>query len=156
MSKNRKKLDKYITRSSINDITIKYGKETFNFNLVEELSINENKINEELKEQPSYYGFLLLLQSRLLTVKEDTQRQADSKYASKYLKASEKKNPNTGRNYSDKAAIQIALADEGYNLAVKRALQAKQDYNIITSCVRSFEQRAHLIQSLAANQRREQ
>jgi len=153
MSKGRK-ISKY-TNSSITDVKIRFNGETFKFNLAEELSINEAKLNDELKEQPSYYGFMKMLQARLLTVKEDLERQADKTYASKYLKAAEAINPTTNRVYSDKAAIQKALANEDYNKILEKSIKAKEDYNIVDACVRSFEQRASLIQTLAANMRRE-
>lgn len=150
-----KKLKDISKTSKVNEIRIKYDGEIFKFNLGEELSINTTKINTELKEQPSYYGFLLLLRNRLLTQKEDLERQADKRYAHIYLKTAEKINPKTNRPYSDKAAIQTAIEDEQYNIARTKFIQAKQNYNDINSCVISFEQRAQLIQSLSANLRNE-
>jgi len=141
--------------SKVNEIKIKYEGETFRFNLNEELSINTAKINTELKEQPSYYGFLLLLRNRLLTQKEDLERQSDKRYAHVYLRTAEKINPKTNRPFSDKAAIQTAMEDTEYNNIRTKFIQAKQNYNDINSCVVSFEQRAQLIQSLSANLRNE-
>lgn len=150
-----RKLKSLATKSKVNDIKIKYDGETFSFNLGEELSINPEKINQELKEQPSYYGFLLLLRNRLLTLKEDLERQSDKRYAHVYLKSCDKTNPKTNRPYSDKAAIQMAIEDESYNDARVKFLKAKQNYNDINACVTAFEQRATLIQSLSANLRNE-
>ena len=61
-----KNLKKYSNSSSLMNIKIKYGEEIFKFNLKEELEINEDKINSELKEQPSIYGFLTLLHKKLM------------------------------------------------------------------------------------------
>lgn len=150
-----RKLKEIASKSKINEIKIRYQGETFKFNLNEELSINPHKISQELKEQPGYYGFLLLLRNRLLTIKEDLERQKDKTYAHVYLTFSEKTNPKTNRPYSDKAAIQKALDSTKYNDAVEKYLKAKQDYNDINSCVSSFEQRANMIQTLSANIRNE-
>lgn len=143
------------SNSKVNEIKIKYGGETFKFNLNEELSINTNKLNQEIKDQPSYYGFLLLLRNRLLTIKEDLERQKDKVYAHQYLKTCDKINPSTNRPYSDKAAIQKALASVEYNSISKEYFKARQDFNDINSCVTAFEQRSSLIQSLSANLRHE-
>ena len=62
MSKRLKILAK---NSSLTNISIQYGKEKIKFNLYEELIVNESRINEELKNQPSYYGFLSLLAVKL-------------------------------------------------------------------------------------------
>lgn len=150
-----KRIAKYSRKSSITQVKIKYGSEVFRFNLTDELSISELKINEELKEQPSYYGFLKMLQARLLTVKEDTEAESNKAYSSAYLKACETRNPNTNRNYSDKTAREIAIANDNYNKKLKQSIKAKEDYNLIDACVKAFEQRASLIQTLAANMRKE-
>lgn len=152
---SKKTLKDISSTSKINDIYIKYDGETFKFNLNKELSISPDKINKELTEQPSYYGFLLLLRNRLLAIKEDLEREADKVYASKYLSTCDKINSKTNRPFSDKAAIQMALASGSYNLAKDKAIKAKQNFNDINSCVTAFEQRATLIQSLAANIRNE-
>jgi hypothetical protein len=150
-----KRLGEISAKSKVNEIKIKYNGETFRFNLNEELSINPKKLNEELKEQPSYYGFLLLLRNRLLTTKEDLEIQKDKVYAHNYLKTSDAINPSTNRPYSDKAAVQKALSAKSYIEASQSFLKAKQDYNDINSCVMAFEQRSSLIQSLSANVRAE-
>jgi hypothetical protein len=149
------KLSKIVSESKVNDITIKHDGETFKFNLAEELSINPNKINSQIKEQPSYYGWLLLLRNRLMVHKKDLERQVDKVYSKEYLKYSDKVNPKTNRPFSDKACIQKALASDDYNDIKKKFLNAEKNYNDINSCVIAFEQRATLIQTLAANQRKE-
>ena len=153
--KDKSKLIDIVKNSKINEIKIKYDGETFRFNLREELSITPSKINAEIKEQPGYYGWLLLLRNRLLTVKDDLERQVDKVYAKHYLKTCDEINPKTNRPYSDKAAIQKALATEEYNDIKAKSIKAKQSYNDINSCIMAFEQRSNLIQTLAANLRKE-
>lgn len=137
------------------DIKLKYNGETFKFNLYEELSINPEKINHELKEQPSYYSFLLLLQSKLLVLKEDKEREMEKAYAKEYSNLAVKINPQTNRVFSDKLAKELSIATERYQKANIEYLTAKNDYGIIQSAVKGFEQRFSLIQTLSANLRRE-
>lgn len=150
-----KKLDKYLRKSSIDEVVLDYKGEKFIFKLSEELQINEKKINSEIKDQPSYYGFLKLLQSKLISEKEDNERKVDYIYARLYKLNSEKINPKTKRFFSDKAVIQLVLQNDKYNKALKKAIKSREDLNIINSCVRAFEQRAELIQTISANLRRE-
>jgi hypothetical protein len=149
------RLNKIVKDSKINEIRIKYDGELFKFNLSSELSITEEKINSELKEQPAYYGWLLLLRNRLLTQMEDLEREVDKIYAHIYLSQSDKINPKTNRPFSDKAAIQKALSSEKYNSMKAKLIKAKLNYNDIVACVKAFEQRASLIQTLASNLRKE-
>lgn len=154
MARSEKRLSKLAIKTSITKVNIQYGKEIIKFDLTDELTISESNINRELKEQPTHYGFLTMLQTKLLTYKEYMEAKADKIYASKYLKACETKNPKTGKPYADKTASQMAKANENYVEAVKAAIKAKEDYNIITSCVKSFEQRSEIIRTLSANVRK--
>lgn len=150
-----KKLKAYVEKSNLMDIKLKYNGETFKFNLHTELSINPDRINQELKEQPSHYSFLLLLQSKLLVTKEDREREMNKAYAKEYSRLCEKVNPKTGRAYSDKLAKELAISSDKYQDTYKDYLTAKNDLGIIASAVRGFEQRFSLIQTLSANLRRE-
>lgn len=150
-----KKLRSLVKNSSLMEVKVKYNDETFRFNLNDELSINIDKINSELTEQPSYYSFLTLLQSKLIVFKEDCEREVDKIYAKKYSRLCEKINPNTNRIYSDKLAKELAIASEEYQKAFKKMLSAKNDVGIIQACVKGFDQRFSLIQTLSANLRKE-
>ena len=144
-----------VKSSKVNEIVIKYGKETFKFNLNEELSINPEKIMKELQEQPSKYGFLLLLRNRLLTLKEDKGRELDKLDSRLYMKFCNEVNPKTNRPYSDKNAKEMVYGNKKYNEAKIEHIQSIQNYNDINACVYAFEQRASLIQTIAANLRAE-
>lgn len=148
-------LKEIVRKSKVNEISIKYEKEHFQFNLNEELSINPDKITKELQEQPSYYGFLLLLRNRLLTVKEDKLRQLEKIESQLYMKYCSKINGKTNRPYSDKNAKEMVYANDKYNDAKISHIKAIQNYNDINACVMAFEQRATLIQSISANLRNE-
>ena len=148
-------LKEIVKKSKVNKVKLKHGGETFEFNLHEEVSISPSKIQRELQDQPGYYGFLLLLRSRLLTIKEDREREKDKIHSSIYLKACDQINPKTNRPYSDKAAVHKATSSKGYNDAAEKFIKAKHEYNIINSCVMAFEQRSSLLQTLAANIRKE-
>jgi len=149
-------LQKYATKSKLMDIKIVYQGERIKFNLFEELVINENKVNSELKDQPGYYGFLLLLHKKLIRVSEDKKIEADKLWGKSFTDWKGEKDTATGRPHSKEMAKEMANQDEPWLKAISNYFKAKEQAGIIDSCVRSFEQRGHLIQSIAANLRKEQ
>lgn len=150
----RKKIEGY-TQSKVTDIKIKYDGEVFRFNLGKELSINQDRLNDELISQPSYYGFLIMLQNKLLIVKEDKERIMEKTFAKEFKKLLSSVNPNTNRNYSEKLAKELVLSSDNYDKTRIQFIKAKSDYLIMVSAVRAFEQRSSLVQTLSANTRSE-
>jgi len=149
-----RKLSKYIKRTPLMDIRVKYEAETFRFNLFEELVIDENKLNTELKEQPSYYGFLGLLLVRLQRTKDDNEAELSKKEAQLYIAFKTELNPNTHRENSNDLAQALVIADESYQKLLSKLNKIKEDVGIIKQCVSSFEQRSSLLQSISANHRK--
>jgi hypothetical protein len=149
------KIGRYASTSNLMEIAIHYGNEKFRFNLFEELVVNENKINTELKEQPSCYGFISMLQKKLIRRMKDKEKEKDKVYGKLYLKYRSELCSETGRYYSDDMAKQKVIIHNDYQKAVEELIIAEEEVGIITSCVRSFEQRSDLIQTISANLRRE-
>lgn len=151
----KKKILRYSKKSSVLDVSIKYGGEIIRFNLGNELKIDEGRINDELMEQPSYYGFLTLLNNRLERVENDKKAEL-SKISSKLLiEFKQEKDPTTGRGYSNEVAKALVENQKEYQEALEDYHKAKENKGIISSCVESFNQRSYLLQTLSANVRRE-
>lgn len=148
-------IKKQITKSSILDISIRYKGDRIKFNLGEELVIDENQINKELKEQPSYYGFLLVLCSKLRRVRDDLKAQHKKVYYKKYIYHKSQTNTESGRITSNDLAEALANNEPDFQAALDKYNKAEEQLGTIESCVRSFEQRSHLIQSISANLRDE-
>ena len=137
------------------EIDIKFGAEQFHFNLHQELIVNEGVINKEIKEQPNAYAFLAMLHKKLIRTKAEAEAQMEKKYAEIYKKYKEKTNPDTGRIYDKEYAHHIAIANPAYQAKLEKFIEASANVNDIEVCVKSFEQRANLIQTLSANIRKE-
>lgn len=140
--------------SRLLDIRVSYNGEKFRFNLFEELAISEEKINSEIKNQPSNYGFLLLLSQRLKTeffkLKEDRKRLGGKLF----LEAKQSSGTN-GRAYNDDMAKAYVESNPKYVKLTQQCVQAKDDADIIWAAVKAFEQRASLIQTISSNKRNE-
>lgn len=140
--------------STILNVRVKYGKEMVSFNLGTELKIDENKINQHLKTQPVYYGFCLMLHKKLTTKFEETKMERKRVYGRLFLSAKENKVMN-GRPYSDDAAKVYVESHKSYLAATSACIKAKDDADALFTCIRAMEQRAFLLQSLSANNRKE-
>ena len=148
-----KKLIQYATRSNLMDINVSYGKEDFSFNLSGELAIDENIINREVKEQPSSYAFLNMLYKKLIRAFKEAEKKMERKYSQLFLKYKQEKE-DSGRslnNDSVKAKINI---DPVYNELWNEFIEAEHQAMVLEVCVKAFEQRVNLIQTLSANLRK--
>lgn len=148
------KLETY-SISPINRITIKYGKEEIRFNLWDELKISEQRINIELKKQPSKYGFLLMLYGKLKTQFELEKSDRRAVYGRLWAKAKKRISSSTHRVYSDDAAEIWVEAHKEYRMATARCIHAKDKVDQLWAAVKAFEQRKDVIQSLSSNIRNE-
>jgi len=151
----KKKLKRIIKRSPITDVSINYGGDKIKFNLVDELKIVQQNINDELKEQPSYTGFLGLLLVKLNTIKLDREAQLIKTENELFIEFKEDVDPNTSKPYSNDLAMSYARSEDAYQEALKEYHKALENHDIIEKCVNSFNSRAFLIQTLSANTRDE-
>jgi hypothetical protein len=147
-----RKLKEY-RRSSVNRISINYGGEKITFSLWNEVKIDEAAIERELKDQPSHYGFLLLLQKKLNTRFEQLKRARERRYGRLLIKAKEKRvGP---RLMNDETAKAWVVSRKSYVKITNMCIKAKDDADTIYAAVRAFEQRKDLLQTISSNRRRE-
>lgn len=136
------------------NVSISYQGDVIKFNLFEELMISESKINQEIKDQPSYQGFLgnLLahLEKKMLDEKH-TLKNYHSKYYEMYKKTNDK---STGRPLSNDRVESKIILKPKYDKQMQKVNRLKFEIQIIENCVKSFDARKDLIQSLSANVRR--
>lgn len=141
-------------KSKILDIRIKYNGELVVFNLASELRINPDIINENLKTQPGYYGFCLLLHKKLLAVFEQLKSDRDAVYGRLLLYAKENKTMNN-RPYSDDASKAWVEKHKEFRAITTQCIKARLDADTMLAAVKGFEQRKDLLQSIASNVRKE-
>src|SRR6478609_3003124 len=125
--------------SSLNQINIKYGNERVKFNLFDEVAISTVKIEKELKTQPSYYGFLLLLRNALNTEFETLNQRRKAMKAKLYKSAREQKGVN-GRYMADEDARMTIYADPKFKRITDQCILARHKAGVIHSAVMAFEQ----------------
>ncbi len=137
------------------DIQIIRAEEKFRFNLFREVKISEGQVQKEILSQPSSYGFLTLLQTDLLKILSEKKIEEKRAYASAYIKYKSQRSEETGRPNSDDVAKNKAELDKRYIEKQKEVIETQFNLNRITACVRAFEQRKDMLQTLSANNRKE-
>lgn len=148
------KLRDTIKKSGIMNIRIKYGDEIIKFNLNDELKVNEAQMNKELKEQPSYFGFLTLLHATLAKKVADLNQEKKSVIGDIWLEYKGERDPSTGRPYSKEAINSLVDSDKKVKKITIKYNKAVFEASRIEGALKAFEQRSYLLQTLSANSRR--
>ncbi len=148
------KLQKYAIKSQVMEVYIELGDEVFKFNLNEELQISEERINQETLNQASSYAFLSMVHKKLIKAARDAEMEAKKTRAQQYLNWKQDINPDTDKPYNDEQCSSHAEVSQKYQTALKRWTEIQEKCNVIETCVKSFEMRKDLIQTLSANIRR--
>lgn len=146
-----KVLDSY-NKSSLLRVKIKFNSEIIKFNLFKELKINDNILDTELLSQAKYYGFILMLFGKLKTQFELIKNDRKSLGSKLYVKY--KKEVVNGRPINDEVAKSKVLINKEYIQLTKDCIKAKDDVDTIYACMKAFEQRKDLLQTLSSNTRK--
>lgn len=147
-------LIRYAEKSDLMNVSIIHGDETFKFNLYSELVVSEDRINSEIKEQPSAYAFLGMLHKKLIRKAKDKERIMKKIYAIMFIKFKGDTDEQTGRPIANDLAKEKTIASPRYQKSVKEYIRVQHESDILEVCVLSFEQRSSLIQTLSANIRK--
>lgn len=152
-------LNNLADKSSIMQVNIIYNGEKIKFNLNEELKIVESRMQNDLTNQPRVYAFLSTLHKKLIIQFEQLEAQKSKQYGKLF---NNYKLSKTTKHYeafkkppSDDVCSNLVNTNSIFTELVERTLQAKHDMLILGSIVRSFEQRADLLQTISANIRKE-
>lgn len=141
------------------EVNIVYNGETIKFNLNDELKISETKMANELKEQPSIYAYISILHKKLIIQHESLEAKLDKTFGKLFnnykTSKTSKHYEQTHRPPSDDVCKNYVLSNGDYIDLQKKVIKAKEDMLTLGSIVRGFEQRADLMQTLAANARKE-
>lgn len=143
------KLVGFAETSKIMDVAVQYKEEKFEFNLDAELKISESSINSHLKGHVRGYAFLSMLHVKL-KIKYRDQGKRIQRLKSKLI-------------YKYKPLYKTVTEAEAVMYKEHKELREMEDdllrieelRDIIEVCVRSFESRKDLLQSLSANNRKE-
>ena len=141
-------MEKKVKLSEIDDniIKVKYKGKTLIINISEELSINENIINSQLKNIPSNYAFLCSIRDDYIL-----EREKDFAYSEAWLFYKTSDNKMNNDTVSHKA-----LTNRKYRSIEDKYLKAVDKANRLISICKAYESRERIIQTISANLRKQQ
>lgn len=150
----RKKIPDYAASSKLMNILVTYGDEEFSFNLYEELVIDEEKINAEAQSQPSSYAFLNMLYKKLFRLYKQSEYKLEKKYKKLFLRYKKDKDALSGKAMANDMVEAMVVVNPEYQEMLAEHLELESQIMAIEVCVKGFEQRVNLIQTLSANIRK--
>ncbi len=141
--------------SNLMMLTINNGEELFTFNLYEELKLSKLSHKDNIISQPPIYGFLTMNLHKL-ELRRNTLEISLERARAKSLKIwKDKINPHTRRPHTDDYCKAMVELDKKVKELSIQYINIKYDLGRIQACVRAFEQRKDLLQTLSANDRKE-
>lgn len=150
-----KKLHSYAKKSSLLDIRLKLGSELIRFNLYDELVIDTRKLNDELMNQPTHFGYLSMIMIKLKKVRDSEEAKLQKLKDSIFIDFKGDIDPQTGRVYSNDLAEAYITQDEEYQEQLTLFRKVENNFLVVKACVDAFSQRKDIIQTLSANVRQE-
>jgi hypothetical protein len=132
-------------------LVIKYQGRLVKVNITEELLINENTINSQLKESPSSYAFLTLLRARAIKDRDKLDREKEIAYSEAYIYYKD----SGSSNMTNEKANHKANTSPKYISIYKKWLKACYVVEKLSGVCRSYEGREKIMQTLSANLRKE-
>jgi hypothetical protein len=143
-------MEKKISEIRDDVISVKYKGKLVTINITEELSIDENIINSQLKNIPSSYAFLCLLRDNLIKKRDTLEREKNIAYSKAWLFYKESDN-----RLNNDTANHKAMVNPKYLSIEERYLKAVHKANKLISICRAYESRERIIQTLSANIRKQ-
>lgn len=143
-------------RTTINKIkddtlNIVYKGKKVTINITKELSIEDAIINSQLKNQPSNYLFLCLLRDKAIKRRDILEKEKDQAYSEAWLFYK-----NSDSRLNNDTVSHKALTNKKYKSIEKKYLKSADKANKLISICRAYESRERIIQTLAANLRKQQ
>lgn len=130
------------------NIRIDDGKNKFTFNLHKELKVIDDTVTNSAKEQPAIYAYLSMLHKRAISIVKNLEVELDDAKAKAISRLYEK----TGNKSFSKDTF---MNNKKYKKIFIDLIKAENYRDDLMSCVRAFEQRKDLIQTISANNRKE-
>lgn len=131
-------------------LSLFYKGKRVTINLTQELSINENVINGQLKNSPSNYAFLCLLRDRAIYKRDKLEKKQQQAYSNAWVYYKESGNINND------LADHKATIHSKYVSITERLDKINYRVNILTSACKAYESREKIMQTVSANLRKQQ
>ena len=144
-------MEKKISEIKDDCVSIRYQGKIYTINISEELSINENILNTQLKNHPSNYACLCLIRDIYIRKRDRLEKEKDIAYSKAWLFYKESDSRLNNDTVSHKA-----LTNNKYITLEKQFLKISDKANRLISICKAYESRERIIQTISANLRKQQ
>lgn len=132
-------------------IIIKYHGKKVAISITEELRINENILNSQLKDIPSNYAFLCLVRDEAIRKRDKLERERDFAFSQVWVYFKE-----TDSRMSNDLATHKATSNSKFQSKDRAFLKAKTRADRLISICKAYESRERILQTISANTRKQQ
>ena len=131
-------------------ITVKLKGKSITIDLSEELSINENLIDSQLRSSPSKYFIFAQLRDRYIRKRDDLSREKEEAYSKAWLFFKDSNDRLNNEYVSHKANT-----TPKYVSICKRYNQIVEKTNLFISICKAYESRENILRTISANLRKQ-
>lgn len=153
------RLHKYALKSKVGLVRIEFEGEKFLFNLAKEVRIVRLHLDREIIEHPPIYGFLTTLHKKLILKTKEAELELEKVCAERFLfylmSTKSRYYKDMGATPNSTTAKELVKKDIEYLKIAQECIKLNGNKEIIEACVKAFEQRAFLLQTLSANNRKQ-
>ena len=132
-------------------LSVVYKGKKIDINITKELSIDENLIDSQLKNQPSNYAFLSLLRDDYIKNRDKLEAEKDYQYSNIWLYYKTSDNRLNNDTVHNKVITNIKYQD-----ILSRYQKVSDKANKLISICRAYETRERILQTISANLRKQQ
>ena len=134
----------------IKPIKVKYQGKVITIDIAKELSINQNKLDSQLREIPSSYYILCNLRDKAIRKRDTLAMQRDEAYSKAWTYYKDC-NPSWNNDYVSNKAV----TNNKYVSLYNRYLKAAEKASSFISICRAYESKENILRTLSANLRRQ-
>lgn len=145
-----RQLLKYASQAELMNITVRYEGKKYTFNLYDELKVEDNTLNREVREQSISFAFLLVLLKRLQGRASSLEFEIKKAKAKLWLKH---KDNSSQRMTKEDLKLKVD-SNPRVLLKEKNYLKLRSEIDLLEASIKAFEQRSNQIQTLSANIRK--
>jgi len=144
-------LYKYAETSKVMEIKVSYNGEVFEFNVYKELKIDKENMIKQLKNHATSYAFVAMLHKKILIKHKELHKKLSAK-KTRMIPIVKK---NKGYTSLKEAEAYLVTKDKKVKSMERSVLELEELKDLLEVCVRSFEIRKDLLQTISANIRNE-
>lgn len=134
----------------VKPIKVKFQGKVIKIDIQEELSINENLMNSQLKDSPSSYYILCSIRDKYIKERDALAREKEDTYATQWVYFKD-----SNERWNNDYVSNKVLSSKKYRSVCERYLEAAAKASEFISICSAYQSRENILRSLNANVRKQ-